>query len=256
MRNIITFTNKRLGEITAALLLGSVVCQGTTVNFGDASHAPGDTLQMGAVTISGSPAWGPGGQPATLAGTGLGSAIIGPADSIDRQMHFSANGFSADSNLMEGLSLSVNGHINSITFTPQFFVSGLGESVQLPFQVMIYPLALAPDATFTGPMRPDWITVNPANGCSVTYRGVFASGQFSSFYIGLTSANNPNASFYPYLQSHNFPDTTFQFGVRLDSINYTSPGLSPVFVPEPSSFSLFGLGLIGLGWRRWQGKKS
>lgn len=252
MRNIIN-PNKCLGGIAAACLLGGAAAHGATVNFGNATHAPGNTLQVGGVTVSGSPAWGPGGQPATFAGTGLGSATIGPADSIDRQIHFAANGFPANSDLMEGLSLSVNGHVNSITFTPQFFVSGLGEQVQLPFQVMIYPLALAPDATFTGPVRPDWVTVNPANASSVTYTGVFASGQFSSFYIGLTSANSPNVEFYPYLQSHNFPDATFRFGVRLDSIDFTS---SPVFVPEPSAFSLFGLGLLGLGWRRWRNKKS
>ena len=250
---LITSTSKRLVIIAAACLLGGAASQGATVRFNGATHAPGDNLQVGAVHISGSSAWGPGGQPATIAGTGLGSATIGPADSIDRQMCFSADNFPANTDVMEGLTLSVNGRIDSISFTPRFFASGISGLDSLPFQVMIYPLALAPGAVANGPMTPSWITVNPANGGSLRYTGVFAAGQYSAFSISLQSAGNPSANLYPYLQSHNFPDATFQFGVRLDSISFTPFASS---VPEPSSFSLFGLGLIGLGWRRWQGKKS
>ena len=244
-------TSQRLVGIAVACLLGSAVCHGDTINFGEATHPPGDTLQVGAITISGSPVVAPGGQPATIAGTGLGSATIGPADSIDRQMHFTANGFPADSDAIEGLTFSVDGHIDSITFTPQFFVSGLGGPAQIPFQVMFYPLALAPGAVSSGPMSPTWITVNPANPGPVTYTGIFASREYSSFSLSLQSSGNPSGDFFSYLQNHNFPDTTFQFGVRVDSISFTASG-----VPEPSAFSLFGLGLLGLGWQRWRGKKA
>lgn len=100
--------------------------EATLVYFDDADRAPSEILQIGGVTVTSADS----GKPATVAGVGLGSAFLDPVGSIDRQASY-PDGVAA---AMEGVSLSVNGKINSFSIMPYFSVSGSSEDTFVPFE--------------------------------------------------------------------------------------------------------------------------
>jgi hypothetical protein len=216
-----------------------------TIQFGS-TDVVGTTIQVGAATISGTPSWGPTGQPANVMGFGLGSAAIGDSYSIDRQIHFSAGSFNPDLDLSEGLSLSVNGTIRSITLAPELTIFETAETLLLPFQVMIYPSDRPPGSSCTLPLMPYWANLDSHSG-SITYEGPFSSSDISAFTINLTQATDPVVGLYASLESRGFPDATVQFSVRIEAIDYT-PMVTAV--PEPTTTALVGLGLLAMGWHR------
>jgi hypothetical protein len=243
MKPATNFTRRFLA-LTAAF--SALASQAIPINFGQ-SDQTGDELFVGGATITGSSWTGLSGQPTTVQGLGLGSSTIGAGSSIDRQLHFSAGSFSPDLDLSEGLSLSVNGRINSVTLVPEFTVVGTGEIIDLPFQAMLIPLAHTPGLPGTGPLMPNWITFNPSDSAGITYTGLFGSDNISSFTINLTQAGDPVIGLYSFLEDRGFSDVTVQYSVRITSLDY-SPSIASV--PEPTAFSLMGLGLLALGWKR------
>jgi hypothetical protein len=234
--------------LALAAAFSALTSQAVTVQF-DLWNQTGDEIFVGGAAISGSPAWGPSGEPTTVQGSGLGSASVGAGSSIDRQLHFSAGSYHPDLDLSEGLSLSVNGRINSVTLVSEFTIVGTGEIIDLPFQAMLYPSAHTPGMPGNGPLMPNWITFNPSDSAGITYTGLFGSDNISAFTINLTQASDPVIGLYSFLEDRGFPDVTVDYSVRITSLSY-SPAIAPV--PEPTALSLVGLGLLGLGWKRWQ----
>lgn len=230
----------KLDVFMAASFLATAASQGVSVNFGDANRSPSSTLVLDGVTVTGF-SWngGASGQPATIVGMGLGSATLGSAGSLDRQIHFLAGTFGADLDLQEGLGVSVNGRINSITFAPYFSIVNSAGSICLPFQLMVSPVSVSLGDNDPAPC-PDWISFNSPYPTEITYSGIFDRNGVSSFNI--TLGGSGNTQFYDYLEAQNFPDVTFEFGVQIKSIDFTP-------VPEPGMLSMFCLGLLGLTWQ-------
>lgn len=214
-----------------------------TVYFDNANRGPSDTLQIGGITISGLTPWGPTGQPATVAGAGLGSATVGPINSVDWQVHFAQGSF-GDTSVSEGLRFSVDGVINSITIVPYYSLLGSEEPLQFSFPIMIDPRTFGSGGVTY--LSPDWFNAATPYPSEITYNWAFRNGDISSFDINLIPASEwgtPNVILYDYLAANNFPDATFQFGFTIESLDYTP-------APEPGTLSLAGLGLCG-----WLGSK-
>jgi hypothetical protein len=197
-----------------------------TIDFTDMNRGPSDPLQIDGVTISGGTYFGldVGSVPATALGVGLGSATIGSPGTVDRIQT------EGSPYLRESLSLTVAGSINSVTITPYFSIIGSNETIFLPFDVSVYFAGTNPTAPYH--------TVSSDNPISF---GPFGSIS-STLEIGLQS-DFGNIPVILYLHEH--PGATAQFGFSIGSLDYT-----PADVPEVSTVTLFGIGLVGIGLLR------
>jgi hypothetical protein len=244
LNNLISLGGMRATAVAGAMTIGILAAQSDTVYFGESTQGPAQNLSVGDVYISGASSWNPAGEVANVSGVGLGATSIGSAGSVDRIVEFGSP-FSVELDLQEGLTLSVPGRINSITLAPHFSWVGSSTSVELPFQVMLVPLAYASNAVNPGPLQPDWLWMNPTYPASTSYTGIFASGEYSSFSISLASSGSgaePGSLFYSYLESQGFPEATFEFGVTIQAIDFTPLTMA---VPEPTVFSLLAMGAVG-----------
>lgn len=243
-----------LAGLGVALICGRAWPVGAiSVDFGAINAGPSNFCEVGGVSVSGTPSWGPGGEPVAVAGSGLGSTTVGAVSSVDRFMTFSAGQLDPSVDLREGLQLTVDGRINSITFSPYFSVVGQSGSTELPFQMTVYPQAFAPGVTPNQPLRPTWVNLDGPYPPQVIYSDIFNSGDFSSFVIDLeTSGQPPGFNFSNYLSTYGTDtDVSFQFGFTILALDYT-----PTTVPEPTAAALMALGAMLLGFLRRETKKA
>jgi hypothetical protein len=213
------------------------------VTFSDVTRCPSDPLVIRGVTVSGSGLSGEGaGLPATVSGVGLGSALLGSFGVVDRIDRYI--GSSGESTVSEGITLTVDGTINSVTILP-FFVALEGAPVQLPFDIMSYAQV---------EIFPQWYHLDPTNRTPVTISyGSNDGAGISSVYFGISSNAGllgEQMHFMPYLSENGWPTVTFDYGITVLSMDYT-----PNSVPDPSSsLLLLGMSLTSLvaARRRWR----
>lgn len=204
-----------------------------TVNFGDYNLGPSDPLVVDGVTLTNLL----GGSPATVQGVGVGINLIGSPGYLDRISHYGAGSNPTYSTQREGLRLQVNGVLNSFTITPYF-----NENIQLPIEFVYL------GGTFNGLRGEVWETVY-ATGSSYTFTIPFGSVDYTD--IQLASYWDEMMYFWEYLRDRGYPETHFQYGFTIASLDYT-----PNQVPEAGTLSLLCSGLIGVaGLRRRYAKK-
>lgn len=214
----------------ACLVFSASGLHGDTVSFNDATRGPADALQIAGVTITGyNNTGGDAGQPATLLNYGLGvDNGVGPVSEIDRQQYFSlafAGGFipASDSGVVEGLTLQVDGTINSITVQPEFRIYSQDGTLlpgTLPFSIYCYgnnPGSAGPHDEYDYLSGTNPVTISPN----------FSVGSIS---IDITDGAGEYSNFQSYLATLS-GNETFQYGVSILSLDYTP-------VPEPSSLAL------------------
>jgi hypothetical protein len=234
----ISFRQQLLTRFIATLLagvLGSTLANAATVYFDDLNRGPSDMLQIGGVTITGSTlsGWGSSplpGQAATASGIGLGNSLMGPVVSVDREEAYS--GGQGGIINREGLYLSVEGMIESITIKPYFTNLMSAELVFLTFDISYYQFSTAQPLPFV--CRP----VNSSEPVTFMFPGGY---QPSAIDLGLVAGAGSQPYFSQYLSVH--PDADFLFGYTIQSLTYTP-------VPEPGAAILFGVGALGFLYAR------
>jgi hypothetical protein len=227
-----------------ALICASIVepAGAISVDFGASNAGPANFCELGGVAVSGTTLWGPGGEPVAIAGSGLGSTAVGTPDSVDRFMTFPAGNFNPSVDLREGLQLTVDGRINSITIAPHFSVIGQAPPAELSFLVGIYTLS----------SPPTWININAPNPTEIAYSAMFDTRDYSSVVINLEDGGTPGFNFFGYLgENGTATDVSFQFGFTILSLDYT-----PTPAPEPSVVALTALGAVWLGLLKRETKKA
>lgn len=243
-------TRKLVGamRILAAVagLLGASAANAITIYFNDANRGPSDTLRAGDVSISQFNAAGVdnvgSGQPATVAGFGLGSdGGLGGNDEWLAQFHFipdnSDPGFHYDYISEGDIRLQVpDGQINSVTVIPIFRhydssgnllpdTSGFELSVDFRNLSISYVNFSASDVGHPTTVDP-W--GNPGTS-TVEFTWDTDLWAYASFF-----SPGPGSV---------IEDQTFQYGLSIQSIDYTP-------VPEPGNIALLGAGLFGLIFSR------
>lgn len=227
--------------VAAVGVLGITASNAVTVSFDDANRAPSDLLQIEGVTITGD-------QVATVSGTGLGSGVLGSLGSVDRVMHYSAGQMFPDRSqngssdwAWEGLQLSVDGHIDSVTVQPYFSVVGSAASVSLPFEMSLLKGGNGLSGT-------SYQLVDPSQIQPVVFN--FPDSEdfwVSSLTLQPTSDFGQEMHFLDY-RRQNSEEQTFMFGFTIKSLDYT-PDTS-LAVPEPNTTLFMCLGLLGLLFAR------
>lgn len=183
-----------------------------TVIFSDLDRAPSPVLQVGGIVIS-SGSKGAGGIPTTVAGIGLGSAVLAPSGTLDRLQN---NAAMAESLLLS--ASSIGGSITSIIVTPYFSIAG-SPGIFLVFDISIQQSG----SVFT----------TYANATSASPMTILIGGS-SAVELGL-QADFGNFAVQEYLQTH--PGAVLQFGYTINSLTYAP-------VPEPSTWALILFGLV------------
>jgi hypothetical protein len=215
---------KSLAVSLFLIVFSGVNALAVIVDFTDMDRGPSNSLQIGDVTISGGSyfIFDVGSMPATVSGTGLGSATIGAFGTVDRIENITGY-------MRESLRLSVSGSLNSITITPYFEVVGSKDDIFLPFDISYYLGSNPVGTTYRTIMSSSSIVLN------------FPFMEAGSVSIGLQSGfGNPEVGLY--LAQH--PGATVEFGFAITSLDYTPA------VPETSTVILFGVGLAGIGLLR------
>jgi hypothetical protein len=221
------------------LILYAPVVSGVTVNFGDATLGPSDSLQFGGVTVTGS------GQVATAAGYGLGSTALGPADEVNNEIQYlpTQGAYRSPSSVQwEGVSFSVNGYFNSITILP-VFRAYTDAGVLLPDQFNFWILFDNWNGTFSQSQYIDLSSGNP-----ITFLNDVSLGKFSSFSIAVF-LDHPDlgTSTLPYSGTDLTEGVNVEEGFTVQSLDYTPTTATP----EPTTLALVGLGLgVFLMFRR------
>lgn len=185
--------------------LPSVNSFGVTIDFTDLDRAPSDVLQIGGVTISAGPTQalkptGLGSLPCTAQGVGLGSSTIGDGGMIDRIQREDAPF------VREALSLSVDGHMESIVITPFFRIVDSTDPIFIAFDGSISGVSRENGGFFSylALTSPATITI-PARGSN-------------SIEMGLV-ADFGNEAINYYIYTH--PGSVAQFGYSINSLTYT-----------------------------------
>jgi hypothetical protein len=227
-----------VGCLILTLLFVSRQSQAEHIYFGNANLGPDNILILDDVAVSSGNVMP--GLPSTVAGAGLGSDLIGPADSIDQLYHFNAGSLSGHFQ-WESLCLSVPGTINSITVVPKITIQETGKSPPLTFQIM----SLYYNASGTLGTQPAWSNVT-GDGNAVTLLCPYSSA--SGVEIGVQG----NGGEFLFLSSEQIaaglPEATYQMSLTIEAIDYTP-------VPEPSTGLLSSVlaivfGLQRIGFRR------
>ncbi len=186
--------------------------QAATVIFSDVDRAPSAVLQVGGIVISAG-SKGAGGLPTTVAGIGLGSALLSPSATLDRLQN--------DAGRAESLLLSASsimGSITSVVVTPYFNIVGS------PGTFLVFDISI---------QRSDSVFTTYVNATSASPMTIFIGGA-AEVELGL-QADFGNFAVQDYLRTH--PGTQLQFGYTINSLSYAP-------VPEPSTWALILFGLV------------
>ena len=211
-------------------ILSASAVNGVTVNFGDATLGPSDSLQFGGVTVTGS------GQVATVAGYGLGSTALGPADEVNNEIQYlpTQGAYRSPNSVQwEGVSFSVDGYFNSITILP-VFRAYTDTGVLLPDQSNFWILFNNWNGTSS---QSQYIDLSSGN--SITFFNDVSLRKFSSFSIAVF-LDHPDlgTSTLPYSGTDLTEGVNVEEGFTVQSLDYTLT--TPT--PEPTTFALMGLG--------------
>lgn len=209
-----------------------------TVLFYDANRGPSTTLQVGPVTVT-------GGQPATVSGSGLGTdGGIGPIDQINRSLHYSVNHAWPDQDVSEGIGLVTDSSrpIKGIGAQLTFSVSGSSgteviHDLWFPIDVFIAP---DPDATTRFPLYTGGASFWAGfNGSTDNQLGSGVGVAAMPTYTPWSSLIDSQflSELYDYRQQHLAEEQSFLIGITVTSL---------VYVPEPGTGTLLGVGLVGL----------
>ena len=221
-------------------ILGSISVNADTVYFNDANLGPNDTLQVGDVTISQFNASGldnvGSGQPATIAGVGLGSAGgLGANGQWLAEYEFipdnSPTGFhynySSEGDIL--LQVPAGAQIDSVTVVPVF--SHYDSSGNLLPDTSGFELSV----DFRNLTIP-YVNFSASDVGQPTT--IYPSGNSGTSTLEFTWDTDGAAwsSFFSPAPGSVIEDQSFVYGLSIQSIDYTP-------VPEPSTLALAGLGL-------------
>lgn len=220
----------RIPLIAAILALASSPAYASFVDLTQVSFAASNTLVIQGVTVTGQN----GGLVSAVAGKGLGVGVDGSIDRVDILKKGIFSGGSTD----PLMSLSVNGFVNSISFSSYLIVGGPAPSAGFS----AFPLsgrAFAPSVpslpftlTFPTPTTSRTLDFGTYRPSSITDIGLYTDRTVDDWYRG-------------YLTDNGFPDVTFSFGVSITGIDFT-----PTTTPEPSTLLISSLGFAAAFWRR------
>src|SRR4051794_18313157 len=87
------------------LLLGVTASDAMQVYLGDQNRGPNGDIEIAGIVFSSGDFYG--GQPTGVAGSGIGSATVGPSDWVNYAWHFPLGSLTRDTMEREGLSLYV-----------------------------------------------------------------------------------------------------------------------------------------------------
>jgi hypothetical protein len=221
----------RLPLLTLGVLLFIVApASANLIDFTQLSLGPAQTITYQGVTISGRD----GALVGTVLGQGLGVGDLGSLGTLDRTERFQDGAWQspAGPRVDRDITLSVDGIINAVTLQPFMRVTGpaLGDTV-LPLEISL------------GVRHVDWVW-----GYGYTYISsidpttfTFAKEQPYTVQLGLGTDFGEAINFIDFLAARGYPDTTFDFGYSIVSMDYTPT--EPV--PEPASLALL-LTAVGL----------
>jgi hypothetical protein len=210
-----------------------------TIYLGDQNRGPGGDLNISGITFSSGAYYT--GQPTTVAGSGAGSATVGPSYSVDALWYAAAGSVFANPLAQEGLSLTPGEgvRLNSITLVPHFSLSGYEGSESLLFGIAYY---IGARNAMTGT---SYLTVQDNVPLTIDlYSDYYDIARFDLF---LDSDGANDIRFSDYRRTHGTPESTFQFGFTIQSMDIT---ISETVVPEPGSAALLSIGLFGFGYAR------
>jgi len=223
----------------------------TVISFDSLTRPASDVLVIDGVTITPEQSGGPVGKVATVQGIGLGIAGLLSPGFVDRFDSFggcSSTGPCGTSSGNDfGVSLSVNGRINSVTLRFYQTLDGPPKNADdscCAFEWSYFArngLAAAPVYELQRDTDPTLATLDFA---ALNTR---FGGEFRPFSLDI----GPHADFgqFPlqatYLQNHGFPAAMFTYGLSIVSLDFT-----PDPVPEASTIGLLGAGLLRLFRRR------
>ena len=216
--------------VAVAVLVGcsSFQCKGVDIYFGDANRDPSDMLKVDGVCVSSSMIYYS--NPGTVLGAGLGSATVGPTDSIDWTWHY-PEGSTQPMRFREGLSLSVDGDLESITLSPHLTISGYTQSIEFPFYCRI--------AWFYGdrPYFEQYQVLDPTSDSPITLTPFqFPDSKAYRVDLDIDSFGQNDAVISSLRSACGTPDACFDLGFTVVSLSY-----EPIPEPGTASFALAAL---------------
>lgn len=201
----------------------SFQCKGVDIYFGDANRDPSDMLTVDGVSVSSSMIYYS--NPGTVLGSGLGSATVGPTDSIDWTWHYLA-GSTQPMRLREGLSLSVDGGLDSITLSPHLTISGYTQSIEFPFYCRL--------TWFYGdrPYFEQYQLLDPTSDSPITLTPFpFPDSKAYRVDLDIDSFGQNDSVISSLRSACGTPDASFDLGFTVVSLSYQP-------IPEPATASL------------------
>lgn len=220
-----------LAAAWVAFLVG-LQTDAAVIYLGDQDRSPAPNLEISGITFQSAPSFPA--QPSTVAGTGLGSALIGPPGSVDALWHFDKGSLNG-AGPMEGLALSLGPGVtlHSITLLPYFTMSGSEQTLPFTFSYLIQ--------ANNAPTIPSYVTA--MNNVPVELN---LHADFYDIYaleLTLESAGANDNRFAAFRSENARDQADFAFGFTVQYMTLT-------VVPEPGAGALLALGALTWMWKR------
>jgi hypothetical protein len=210
--------------------------QAAEIFFDDANRGPAGEMIVGGVQItafSGTYGMSSPTDASTVGGVGLGADALGPLGWVSRQDHYPAGQQASDSQLSEGLFLTVDGRITSFTVRPECSAVETGQPLNLPFEIR-----------YSGDPGQNFCVLDPSSYSAVTIDlSGYTVNPLHNLFIDITGDFGEAPYFDAYRHANLAPDITIQYGFTLVSLEFTP-------APEPTAGAVLGLGLAGIGLAR------